>query len=254
MVPQVTLDQQGAAAAVPAKKTVARGLLEKSESRCQHSLSFHRRDGRGAALTSHQRAVKSPSRERLSRHAIATNMRGMSEVHQDEYGRPEIPLAADESETLIGFLDYQRATMAWKCRGLNDAQLRAELSPTAMTLGGMLKHLARVEDYWFSEVVAEGANPEPWADMPWAAEWQNASSHTGEELRQLWAERVEASRRVVAARFEAGEAALGATHPAWDGQGNPSLRWVLVHMIEEYARHNGHADLIRESIDGETGE
>ena len=187
-------------------------------------------------------------------HAIATNMPGMTDLELDEYGRPEIPLAGDEIETLLGFLDYQRATLAWKCRGLNDAQLRSKLSPTSMTLGGMLKHMARVEDYWFSEVVAEGEKPEPWATMGWAAEWQNASSQIGEDLRQLWAERVEASRCVVAARLGAGEAALGATHPAWDGQGRPSLRWVLVHMIEEYARHNGHADLIRESIDGETGE
>ena len=187
-------------------------------------------------------------------HANATNMRGMADVEMDEYGRKEIPLSGDETATLLGFLDYQRSTMAWKCRGLNDAQLCTRLPPTSMTLGGMLKHLARVEDYWFSEVVAESEKPEPWATMPWAAEWQNASSQTGEELRQLWAERVEASRRVVAARLEAGEAALGSTHPAWDGQGRPSLRWVLVHMIEEYARHNGHADLIRESIDGETGE
>ena len=123
-----------------------------------------------------------------------------------------------------------------------------------MTLGGMRNHLARIEDYWFSEVVAESETPEHWTTMPWADEWQNADLQTGEELRQSWEERVEASRRVVAVRLSAGEAALGDTHPAWDGQGRPSLRWVLVHMIEEYARHNGHADLMREAIDGETGE
>ena len=172
----------------------------------------------------------------------------------DEYGRPEVPLAGTEIETLLGFLDYQRATLTWKCRGLSEQHLRAGLRPTSMTLGGMLKHLARAEDYWFSEVVAEAPRPEPWASLPWAGEWENAAADTGEQLRQLWAERVEASRRVVAAQLEAAETGLGGTHPAWDGQGRPSLRWVLVHMIEEYARHNGHADLIRESIDGETGE
>ena len=192
--------------------------------------------------------------QRLPLHPIATKIRGMADVELDEYGRPEIPLAGDETQTLLGFLDYQRATMAWKCSGLNDAQMFAGLPPTSMTLGGMLKHLARVEDYWFSEVVAEGETPEPWTTMPWAAEWQNARSHTGQELRQLWAERVEVSRRVVAVRLEAGQTALDATHPAWGGQGRPSLRWVLVHLIEEYARHNGHADLIRESIDGAMGE
>ncbi len=178
----------------------------------------------------------------------------MGDVEIDDDGRPEPPLVGDEVQTLLGFLDYQRATLEWKCRGLTDKQLRSTLPPTTMTLGGLLKHLARVEDNWFSEVVAEGEKTEPWVTMEWAAEWQNATADTGEELRQLWAERVDRSRSVVAVHLMAGEAALAATHPAWDGQGRPSLRWVLVHMIEEYARHNGHADLLRESIDGETGE
>ena len=109
----------------------------------------------------------------------------------DEYGRPEVPLASTEIETLLGLLDCQRATLAWKCRGLSDEQLRVGLRPTSMTLGGMLKHLSRVEDYWFGEVVAERQKPEPWASMPWADEWQNAAADTGEALRQLWVERVD---------------------------------------------------------------
>jgi len=172
----------------------------------------------------------------------------------DEYGRPEPPLASAEVATLLGFLDYQRATLEWKCRGVTDEQLRAALPPTAMTLGGLLKHLARVEDYWFTEVVGQQPKPEPWAGMEWAAEWQNAAADTGEDLRRLWAERVSRSRHAVAAELAADDTALGATYPAWDGQGHASLRWVLTHMIEEYARHNGHADLLRESIDGDTGE
>lgn len=178
----------------------------------------------------------------------------MADIELDEHGRPEPALAGSEIETLLGFLDHQRATMAWKCAGLDDGQLRAALHPTSMTLAGMLMHLARVEDGWFSEVVAEQEKLAPWNAMPWAAEWDSALGQSGDELRQLWAERVEASRRVVTAQLEAGETALDATHPAWGGRGRPSLRWVLVHMIEEYARHNGHADLLRESIDGQTGE
>jgi uncharacterized damage-inducible protein DinB len=161
-------------------------------------------------------------------------------------------LAAGEVETLVGFLDYQRGTLEWKCRGLSDEQLRTSLHPTVMSLGGMLLHVARVEDFWFSEVVAEGGPQEPWSTMRWAAEWQTAGDQTGEQLRQAWAAAVDRSRRVVEAELVAGR--LDATHPAWGGQGYPSLRWVLVHMIEEYARHNGHADLLRESLDGETGE
>ena len=183
----------------------------------------------------------------------------MDEANTDQYGRAMPPLEADEVATLQGFLDYQRATLEWKCRGLNDEMLRVRLPPTSMTLGGVLKHLARVEDLWFTEVVGEEAVPEPWASVDWQAkpdwDWQSAADEAGGELRGLWAERVEQSRAVVDAQLAMdGEAALSKVHSAWGGQGRVSLRWVLVHMIEEYARHNGHADLIRESIDGETGE
>jgi uncharacterized damage-inducible protein DinB len=177
----------------------------------------------------------------------------------DEHGRPQPPPEGDEVATLLGFLDFQRATFEWKCRGLSDAELRVALPPTSMTLGGMLKHLAYVEDYWFSEVVGGEATAQPWADADLDGDpdwdWTSAHRDTGVELRDLWMERVERSRAVVTARLASGAAeALAETHPAWDGQGRVSLRWVLVHMVEEYARHNGHGDLIRESIDGAVGE
>ncbi len=181
-------------------------------------------------------------------------MCAMSEPMIDEYGRVDTPFNADEVTTLVGFLEYQRATFEWKCRGLTDEQLRAGLPSTALTLGGMLKHLARVEDVWFGAVVADGDQLEPWASLPWAAEWTDAAEADGVSLRALWADRVANSRAVLANRLAAGPAALDAGHAAWDGQGHPSLRWIILHMIEEYARHNGHADLLRESIDGETGE
>ena len=183
----------------------------------------------------------------------------MTDVQIDDVGRPEAPLLADEVATLTGFLDYQRATLEWKCRGLSDEQLRADLAPTSMTLGGLLKHMAYVEDYWFTETVAGEASPSPWADADWKAdndwEWHSAAEDSGDALRGLWAQRVEASRGVVARELEPEAAAgLSRAHPAWGGRGEVSLRWVLVHMIEEYARHNGHADLLRQSIDGQTGE
>src|SRR5215210_4572811 len=102
----------------------------------------------------------------------------MTDVETDEHGRPMMPLAGDESGTLLGFLDYQRATLAWKAGGLTDEQLRTTLHPTDMSLGGMLKHLARIEDHWFGEVVGEQRKLEPWASMPWAAEWENAAGDT----------------------------------------------------------------------------
>ena len=174
-------------------------------------------------------------------------------------GRTEPPHDADEGATVAGFLDYQRATFAWKCASLSDDQLRAPLAPTSMTLAGLLKHLARVEDFWFTEVVGHQALPEPWTTVDWDSdpdwEWHSAAADTGDELRALWRQRVERSRAVVSSELARGGAeALGTTHPAWGGQDRVSLRWVLVHMVEEYARHNGHADLLRESIDGATGE
>jgi uncharacterized damage-inducible protein DinB len=171
----------------------------------------------------------------------------------DDFQRPDTPLRSPEAETLLGFLDFQRSTLEWKTRGLTDEQLRAPLHPTAMTLGGLLKHLARVEDSWFAETVGESPGLEPWASMPWAEEWTTCAGDTGEQLRQLWADRVERSRDVVTAALSL-EGGLDRAVPAWDGAAQVSLRWVLVHMIEEYARHNGHADLLREAVDGETGE
>lgn len=179
-------------------------------------------------------------------------------IDMNSESRPEPPLEGDEPATLTGFLSFQRATLMWKTSRLGDEQLRIARPPSTMTLGGLLKHVARVEDYWFTEVVAERPQPEPWASAPrddhdW--DWHSAAADTGAALRAQWEASVERSRAVVAQALDGdAQAGLRATHAAWGGQGRVSLRWVLVHMIEEYARHNGHADLLRESIDGETGE
>ncbi|MDO4240201.1 DUF664 domain-containing protein [Micrococcus sp.] len=127
-----------------------------------------------------------------------------------------------------------------------------------MTLGGMLKHLAFVEFFWF-EVTADGApTSEPWVSVDWDADpdwdWNSAGADSAERLHELWTTAVERSRAVVARLLADGPATLDAMHPAWGGRGHVSLRWILTHMIEEYARHNGHADLLREQIDGQTGE
>ncbi len=177
----------------------------------------------------------------------------------DEQGRPEPPQHAREGATLVGFLDYHRATLEWRCRGLDDEQLRTTLHPTSMTLAGMLKHLALVEDDWLTANVGEQSMPEPWASVDWADDWDwdwhSAAQDSGAELRGLWQASVGRSRAVVQSRLdEDPQGALDRSYSAFGGRGNVSMRWVLVHMIEEYARHNGHADLLRESIDGETGE
>ena len=175
----------------------------------------------------------------------------------DEHGRPEPPAAGDESATLVGFLEYQRATFAWKCEGLDAAGLGARVGASSMTLGGMIKHMALVEDWWFSQWL-HGNDPAPrWAGVDWEAdkdwEWHSAAEDTPDQLRAMWQESVQRSQTRVAKALEDGGPGRMAVRVGSDGF-SPSLRWIIFHMIEEYARHNGHADLLRESVDGQTGE
>lgn len=175
----------------------------------------------------------------------------------DEQGRPEPPLAADETATLLGFLDYQRATFNWKCAGLDSSGLQTTVGVSAMTLGGMLKHMAYVESDWFSRWLYGRDRRPPWDTVDWKAdpdwEWHSAAADSAEQLHALWHDAVDNSRVLVAEALAVGGLDQLARR-SWPGGETPSLRWILVHMIEEYARHNGHADLLRESIDGVTGE
>lgn len=176
----------------------------------------------------------------------------------DEQGRPEPPYTAGEAATLIGFLDFQRATLEWKTRGLGGSGLHARLHPTAMTLAGLLKHLAWVEDFWFTHTAGRSGMPQPWTAVDWDAdpdwEWSSAQEDDPAELRSTWEAAVARSRAVIADLLADPRQGLDGTHPAWGGRQEVSLRWILVHMVEEYARHNGHADLLREAVDGQTGE
>ena len=157
---------------------------------------------------------------------------------------------------LRAFLDYHRDTLRLKTAGLTAEQLSATHPPSTMTLGGMLKHLALVEDNWFSVVLLGNEDAEPWRTVDWDAdrdwEWHSAASDTPEQLRALLVSAVAQSDAIV----EELGADLDLLSVRADRRtGKPfSLRWILVHLIEEYARHNGHADLLRESIDGVTGE
>jgi len=175
----------------------------------------------------------------------------------DEQGRPEPQLAASEHDMLVAFLDYQRATLEWKTAGLDAEGLRAGLAPTTMTLGGILKHMAWVEDYWFGVRLLARAPDESWANVDWDAdgdwEWNSAANDAPDDLRALWTDATERSRATVAEIMTKDGLDCVVAKPSRDGRA-PTLRWILVHMIEEYARHNGHADLLRESVDGQTGE
>jgi uncharacterized damage-inducible protein DinB len=175
----------------------------------------------------------------------------------DEHGRPEPPLAADETDTLLGFLDYQRATLAWKGAGLDAAGLHATVGVSSMTLGGLLKHMAYVEADWFSRWLHGRDKTPPWDTVDWAADrdwdWHSAAEDTPEQLVALWQDAVARSHVLVADALTDGGLDQLARRTSPEGDA-PSLRWIVVHMIEEYARHNGHADLLRESVDGLTGE
>ncbi len=175
----------------------------------------------------------------------------------DEQGRPEPPPAAEEAETLLGFLEFHRATLAWKTADLDPAGLNATVGVSTMTLGGMLKHLALVEQSWFGHRLSGRDPGEPWAGVDWDAdpdwEWRTAADDSPETLRSLWRQAVDQARADVAAALGRDGLDQLAIH-GWSDGTRPSLRWIVVHMIEEYARHNGHADLLRESIDGQTGE
>ncbi len=179
----------------------------------------------------------------------------MSEL--DDQGRPRPPDAGDEAATLLGFLDFQRATFAWKCDGVDAAGLAATVGASTMTLGGMLKHLALVEDWWFTRWLAGRPSATGWDDVDWDAdpdwEWHSAARDDPEALRAWWREAVARSRQRVDEALVGGDLGQLARRRGPDGE-SPSLRWILCHMIEEYARHNGHADLLRESVDGATGE
>lgn len=170
--------------------------------------------------------------------------------------RLDPPLSADELATLRGFLDFHRRTLLLKTDGLDQEQLARTHAPSTMTLGGLLKHLALVEDSWFGEVLAGHDPSEPWASVDWDAdrdwEWHSAGADTPEELRALLRDAIDRSDAIV---DQLGADPARHAVRAHRRTGEPiSLRWILVHMIEEYARHNGHADLLRESIDGVTGE
>jgi uncharacterized damage-inducible protein DinB len=172
--------------------------------------------------------------------------------------RTDPPLAADEATTLVAFLDYHRDTLRIKTEGLTAEQLRQPLAPSTLTLGALLKHVALNEASWFGEVLHGRAMPEPWASADWDADpdWEMTSARddSPEELRRIMDESVaQAKRDIDAALAEGGLDFRSATLSRKENQ-QFTLRWILLHMIEEYARHNGHADFLREAVDGVTGE
>jgi uncharacterized damage-inducible protein DinB len=172
--------------------------------------------------------------------------------------RTDPPLAADEASMLVAFLDYHRDTLRMKADGLTADQLRQTLPPSTLTLGGLLKHVALNEASWFGRVLHGRPMGEPWDSADWDGDpdWElhSARDDSPEELRRLMDDAVERARRDIDEALAVGGLDQLSVTPSRHGGGHFTLRWILLHMIEEYARHNGHADLIRESLDGATGE
>ncbi|MBC3762001.1 DinB family protein [Quadrisphaera oryzae] len=166
--------------------------------------------------------------------------------------RTDPPVAADEATTLVGFLDFLRDTVALKTDGLSAEQLAAVHPPSSMTLGGMLKHLAYVEDQWVGHVLLGSPPAPPWDEAPWDDDpdwdWHSAATDDPAALRGLWRSAVQRSRTDLPLDD------LGRLSALERRGERVSVRYVLVHLVEEYARHAGHADLLREAVDGSTGE
>jgi hypothetical protein len=171
--------------------------------------------------------------------------------------RTDPDLVADELTTLTQFLEFHRATVLEKVDGLTRDELNRRAVPTsALTLAGLVKHLAFVEDDWFQVRLLGQPDPEPWASAPFAddPDWEFHSAHLDDptDLVALYQAACERSRAAVA-RVGGDLDALSVAHDRHTG-GPYSLRWILVHMVEETCRHNGHIDLLREAIDGSVGE
>ena len=166
--------------------------------------------------------------------------------------RHEPAYVLDDRTMLESWLEYHRATLAWKCEGLTDAQLRERsVPPSTMSLLGLVRHMAEVERSWFRRTLdGEDAPPMYYdrASNP-DGDFDDVDSAPTEEGFATWQAECRRSREVAAGFTSLDDLGRGRR----DGQ-EVSLRWVLVHMIEEYARHNGHADLLRERIDGATGD
>ena len=160
--------------------------------------------------------------------------------------RVDPPYAADEKAMLTAFLDYQRATMARKVAGLTEEQARWSPVPSGTSLFGLLAHLVTVERWWLTRVTAGVDAAFPWTDDDPDADWRGEEYATVADVVRAYEEECARSNAVIAG---ADLDAFG--HPP---RADRTVRWILVHMVEETARHAGHADVIRELADGAVGD
>jgi uncharacterized damage-inducible protein DinB len=166
--------------------------------------------------------------------------------------RVDPPNAAEERPMLVAWLEYHRATLALKCDGLADEQLRTRaVPPSTLSLLGLVRHMADVERTWFrGSLMGEVAAPHYWSDESPDGDFDEVDHADVAADLATWQAEWDAARAIVEATPSLDELERRQGRPG----GPVSLRWILVHMIEEYARHNGHADLLREQLDGAVGE
>ena len=172
-------------------------------------------------------------------------------------GKIEPPIAGDETAAVLGELERVRSYLAWKCGGLDAVGLSQRLGPSTITLGGLLKHLTLVEDTHFERLLWAREPGPPWDAVDWTAdrdwEWESAVEDSPAELMSRWEAAVERSRVTVDQALAEGGLDHVGLFVSRTGE-SPNLRRIVLDLIEEYARHVGHADLIREAVDGLTGE
>jgi uncharacterized damage-inducible protein DinB len=161
--------------------------------------------------------------------------------------RPEPPYAASERDMLDAYLLFHQQTLLMKIEGLDDEQLRRSMVPSGLCLLGLVKHLSYVHRWWFRVVFAGEEVFMPWSKEDPDADWRIEPSDTTEQIVALYNAEIALCRAIVQASNDLDAMPKMAGRPQ-------TLRWILVHMVEETARHNGHADILRELIDGKTGE
>ena len=163
--------------------------------------------------------------------------------------RPEPPLVGDDRAMLPAWLDYQRATLLWKCELLDgDALVRRSVPPSPISLLGIVRHMTLVEWGWFERRFAGSDVPPPISmEHDHDVDWNDLDPARAMEDIERFQRQCEVSREIVAGASSFDEVAANARDTIL-------LRWIMVHMVEEYARHNGHADFLRELIDGAVGE
>ena len=160
---------------------------------------------------------------------------------------PEARRTADEKTTLLDSLERHREVVLWKLQGLDDEQLRRPMTPTGTNLLGLVKHLAAVEYGWFCETFGRSTEPLPFDDDDLEADLRVEPGESTADVVAFY------GRARAAANTAIAELDLDSRGTSWSGA-TVSLRWVMVHMVEEVARHCGHMDIVRELLDGATGD